>query len=104
MKRASVFVHGVKAAYFREKDFRNYEIEYLEDYNGEPVSLTLPVRKEIYFFEDFPAFFEGLLPEGVQLEALLKQKKIDEKDFFKQILAVGEDLVGAVNVVEAFDD
>jgi len=35
------------------------------------------------------------------LEALLKRRKIDRNDYFRQILAVGEDLVGAVTVKEA---
>lgn len=100
MKKAAVFVHGVKAAHFIENERNDYEIRYNDGYKGEPISLRLPVKKEPYRFNEFPVFFEGLLPEGVQLEALLRQKKIDSKDFFKQILAVGEDLVGAVTVVE----
>jgi serine/threonine-protein kinase HipA len=41
-----------------------------------------------------------VLPEGVMLEALLKQRKIDRNDLFGQLVAVGEDLVGAVSVKE----
>jgi serine/threonine-protein kinase HipA len=47
-------------------------------------------------FDTFPPFFEGLLPEGMMLEGLLRRLKIDRNDFFAQLAATGEDLVGAV--------
>jgi len=34
------------------------------------------------------------------LEGLLKIKKIDKNDYFSQLMAVGEDMVGAVTVKE----
>ncbi len=43
---------------------------------------------------------EGLLPEGEMLGGLLRQLKIDAKDLFSQLMAVGRDLVGAVTVEE----
>ncbi len=60
--------------------------------------MTMPVDKKEFVFEEFPPFFDGLLPEGVLLEGLLKQRKIDRHDYFSQIVAVGKDLVGAVTV------
>jgi serine/threonine-protein kinase HipA len=42
--------------------------------------------------------FDGLLPEGAQLEALLKTHKIDRNDYFKQLVTVGRDLVGSLSV------
>jgi serine/threonine-protein kinase HipA len=40
------------------------------------------------------------LPEGLLLEGLLKQRKIDKFDYLSQLIAVGNDLVGAVTVQE----
>jgi len=40
------------------------------------------------------------LPEGIQLEGLLKIRKIDRADYFSQLMAVGNDMVGAVTVEE----
>jgi len=77
---------------------RKYKFEYREGYSGEPVSLTMPVRQQLWEFDRFPAFFEGLLPEGFQLESLLRQSKIDRDDYFSQLLTVGRDMVGAVTV------
>jgi serine/threonine-protein kinase HipA len=41
-----------------------------------------------------------LLPEGPQLEALLRKHKIDRHDAFRQLVTVGEDLVGSLTVHE----
>jgi serine/threonine-protein kinase HipA len=65
-----------------------------------PVSLTMPVSDKVYEFSAFPPFFEGLLPEGYQLEGLLKFGKVDRNDFFAQLLAVGDDMVGNITVKE----
>jgi len=96
-----VFVHGELAAILEEHERGSgYLLQYQADYRGEPVSLTLPVQSTPYTFKRFPPFLDGLLPEGVMLDALLRQKKIDRTDLFSQLLAVGEDLVGAITVQE----
>ena len=53
-----------------------------------------------YEFDKFPPVFEGLLPEGMPLEAMLRQNKIDKKDLFKQLVTVGEDVVGSLTIKE----
>jgi len=60
----------------------------------------MPLRKAPYEFGQFPSFFDGLLPEGEMLDGLLRQRKIDARDYFAQLMAVGEELVGAVTVRE----
>ena len=60
----------------------------------------MPVRDEAYLFDEFPPFFDGLLPDVFQLEALLRQKKLDHNDKFGQLLIIGADTVGAVTVKE----
>jgi serine/threonine-protein kinase HipA len=60
----------------------------------------MPTNQKIYTFKNFPPFFDGLLPEGIQLEGLLKIKKIDRNDNFSQLLAIGKDMVGAVTIQE----
>ncbi len=99
MKRARVLVHGRPAGILQEFERgRRYGFHYDEAYDSAPVSLTLPVSDRSFEFDGFPPFFDGLLPEGVQLEALLRQAKIDANDYLSQIVAVGADLVGAVTV------
>lgn len=101
MKKAKVYVNDIEAGTLTELDYREkYRFEYLENYKGNPVSLTMPVSQSVYEFNIFPPFFEGLLPEGYQLDGLLKFAKIDRNDLFSQLLAVGDDLVGNVSVKE----
>jgi serine/threonine-protein kinase HipA len=96
MREAKIFVSGILAGKLIEHNSTHYEFWYEKSYTGSPVSLTLPLREKPYEFNSFPAFFDGLLPEGMQLEALLRQKKINKNDYFSQLLAVGEDLVGNI--------
>jgi serine/threonine-protein kinase HipA len=98
MRKAAVFFDNILAGYLTETDQKEYRFDYLEDYQSGAISLTMPVSKKKFEFETFPAFFDGLLPEGQQLEGLLRQNKIDRNDNFSQLMAVGEDLVGAVSV------
>ncbi|MFH0866379.1 MAG: HipA N-terminal domain-containing protein [Bacteroidota bacterium] len=101
MRTAKVFVCGKEAGFFSEIKFGNeYRFEYNDGYIGLPVSLTMPVSRKSFLFDHFPPFFDGLLPEGHQLEGLLKQGKIDRNDFFSQLMLVGNDTVGAVTVKE----
>lgn len=72
--------------------------QYAAGYDGPPISQTLLVKEAAYDFPGFPPFFDGLLPEGWQLEALLRKAKLDRSDRFGQLLAVGGDVVGAVTV------
>ena len=75
-----------------------YRFSYDPGYIGPPISLTMPVQDEVFEFDRFPPFFDGLLPEGEMLKALLHQAKLDVKDYMGQLLAVGADLVGAVTI------
>lgn len=100
MRRAKVFVNGIPAGILTMQDKDQYLFEYSDTYQGPPVSLTMPISQKIYHFTQFPPFFEGLLPEGPQLEALLRHAKLNRYDYFGQLLAVGADMVGAVTVEE----
>src|SRR5437867_12759132 len=103
MRRAKVFVGGVEAGILEERERgTEYIFRYLESYQGDPVSLTMPIEERELRFDRFPPFFDGVLPEGVMLDGLLRQRKIDKDDFFSQLVAVGQDLVGAVTVEEMF--
>jgi len=99
MRQAKVYVNNTLAGLLTELVLgNNYRFEYLEDYSGIPVSLTLPLNQKVYEFHEFPPFFDGLLQEGHQLEALLKLQKIDRNDLFTQLMAVGNDLVGNITL------
>ncbi len=100
MNKARVLVNGIFAGILEKVDENKYIFIYTEDYQGSPVSLTMPIKNKKYEYEKFPPFFEGLLPEGEMLEALLRKYKLDKKDYFGQLLMVGQDVVGAVTIEE----
>lgn len=101
MRKAKVYNFGIPAGELIEiEPGSKYKFVYFNDYKGYPISLTMPVNKKEYEFNEFPPFFDGLLPEGVQLEALVRQMKIDKNDYFSQLVCVGKDLVGSVTVEE----
>ena len=99
MRVAKVYNFGTYAGDLCELEkYKYYKFTYDSDYSGKPISLTLPTQQQEYTFDGFPTFFEGLLPEGIQLEAILRSHKIDRNDFFSVLLIVGKDMVGSVTV------
>lgn len=104
VRTAAVYVQGRKAGLLEEFAGARFRFRYQEDYDGAPVSLTMPVEQREFDYDRFPPFFDGLLPEGWQLEALLRSAKLDRRDYMGQLLAVGSDTVGAVTVAPAGSD
>ncbi len=105
MRQVEVFVDGAFAGYLTEVvPKKEYRFQYGPDYQGPAVSLTMPVRDAPYVFEGVPPYFDGLLPEGVQLEGLLRQRKLDRTDYLGQLSAVGGDLVGNTTVGETITE
>ena len=104
MRKAKIFVKGVEAGTLTEvKRDNEYVFEYLDKYEGLEISRTMPSDVRVYKFNNFPPFFDGLLPEGIQLEGLLKIRKIDKNDFLSQLIAVGDDLIGVITVKEILE-
>lgn len=100
MKRAEIFQQASPAGILEELDGGRWRFTYAGGYAGEPVSLTMPVAQAVHEFDRFPPAFEGLLPEGIQLEAMLRRYKLDRTDLFGQLIVAGQDLVGSLSVKE----
>ena len=98
MKLARIYQQNQLAGLLEERDDGTYRFAYDDAFRGEPVSLTMPTSQRVWEFPRFPAPFEGLLPEGVQLDALLRLRKLDRNDLFSQLLAVGHDVVGSLRI------
>ena len=93
MEKAKVFVDGILAGHLIEwEKNQRYEFSYLEDYSHQSISLTMPVTKKSYHFDQFPPFFDGFL-RRVSC-AMLRKTKIDSNDRFEQLIRVGGELVG----------
>jgi len=101
MRRAKIFNFGILAGILEEiEKGKSYKYIYADNYDGPPISLTMPLNQKEFLFQEFPSFFDGLLPEGNQLEGLLSQTKTDRNDSFSHLVIVGKDLVGSVTVEE----
>jgi len=61
-----------------------------------PLSVNLPVRAEPYDNADCRPFFDNLLPEGGWRQSLCLQLRIDEKNDFQLLAAIGTECAGAV--------
>lgn len=97
-------MYGKEAGVLIEHSRNMYTFQYLSDYSGEPISLTMPVREEQYIYDSFPPFFEGLLPEGYNRNQILRLRKIDSKDCFSLLMYLGQDVVGATTITEILDN
>ena len=90
MRQALVKMHNIEAGILTEIGDNPvsspYRFQYFDNYTNAPISLTMPVAGKTYNFEHFPPFFDGVLPEGGQLEGLLRARKIDRSDYFSQLL------------------
>lgn len=75
-----------------------YETTYLMKKNAEAISLTLPLTAEKYFSKVLFSFFDGLIPEGWQLEIVKRNWKLDERDRMGILLVACRDCIGAVSV------
>ena len=100
LRRAEVGQLGTSAGLLVEQREGGWSFSYHQEYGGPPISLTMPVWLEPYDFPALPPALEGLLPEGLQLESLLKTHKIDRHDTFRQLVLVGGDLVGSLTIRE----
>lgn len=103
MRKALVQLHGRPAGHLTQEDGDVFAFAYAEDYDGPPVSLTLPVDGGPWRWEHFPDVFEGMLPEGVNRESARRDHNLEEDDLFGLLLAVGGDTAGAVQVYPAME-
>ncbi len=77
-----------------------YEDKYLESEKSLPISLTLPLSKEIFKSKTMFPFFDGLIPEGWLLDIAVKNWKLDPRDRMGLLLACCKDCIGAVGVIK----
>ncbi|OKL50256.1 type II toxin-antitoxin system HipA family toxin [Boudabousia marimammalium] len=75
------------------------EFSYLDSYDGEAISFSLPLgEKAVRPGGALPPFFAGLLPEGHRLTVLNRATKTSLDDELTMLLAVGADTPGDVRL------
>ena len=98
-RTAYIYVRQQLAGQLQETD-EGYQFTYEADYQGSPVSLTLPLQREPYRSKTLFAFFDGLIPEGWLLDIVTKNWKLNPRDRFGILLVACRDGIGNVSVRE----
>ena len=103
-RSARVFYNN-KSAGILTKDGSSYRFAYDETYlntaGSRPVSITLPLRKEVYESDLLFPLFVNMLSEGANKRIQCRLLKIDENDYFSLLLATTkDDSIGPITVKE----
>ena len=98
LRQVTVFLYGKKVGYLRQ-DENGFTFEYLDGYQGLPISLSLPVAQRVFYSKTLFPYFASLAPEGWLKRRFGELQKIDEKDLFGILISNGENLLGAVKLV-----
>lgn len=103
-RSAQVFYNG-KAAGILTKAGNTYRLAYDETYlntpGSRPVSITLPLSKNVYESDVLFPVFVNMLSEGANKRNQCRMLKIDENDYFSLLLATtNNDTIGPITVKE----
>ncbi len=78
--------------------------EYTPDFlatGSPPIARHLPLQGVFVFGPaNLPAYFAGLLPEGVIQDAIVRRFRLSRDDLFSQLALAGRDAVGDITVVD----
>ena len=97
-RQVTVFLYGKKIGHLRQ-DKQGFTFEYIDGYQGVPLSLSFPIRQKIFHSPFLFPYFASLAPEGWLKRRFGELQKIDEKDLFGILISNGENLLGAVKLV-----
>lgn len=82
-----------------------YADGWLTRHRGIPVSLSLPLRDDIYSGAPVTAFFENLLPDSQALRRRVAEKvRADGTDCYSLLSRIGRDCVGALQFMPEDED
>ena len=96
MRIGYIYFNNIFCGILEEND--EYIFTYDENYNGNPISLLLPITKRKYNSKTLFPFFDGLIAEGYLLEKGSKMYNISLLDRMGLLLELCNDCVGAVSV------
>jgi serine/threonine-protein kinase HipA len=103
-RKADIYVYETKAGVLEETEtgYRfQYDSDYLNQKNAEPVSLTLPFQPNPYESQVLFPFFDGLIPEGWLLDVVQETWKVNPRDRMGLLLVSCRDTIGHVSVRES---
>ena len=103
-RKAYVYVRDTYAGVLSETDSGytfSYDRAYMLCADATAVSLTLPLREEVYSSSTLFSFFDGLIPEGWLLNVISRNWKLLTTDRFGLLLKACKDPIGNVSIMEA---
>ncbi|MGK5088943.1 HipA N-terminal domain-containing protein [Bdellovibrionota bacterium FG-2] len=102
--RAEVLFQGKPVGELAKMGREGFRFQYSADYwlnpEARPIARSFPLREAAFHSSQLFSFFEGLVAEGFLRGVQSETQKIDERDSFQLLLKNGEDLIGAVAVME----
>ncbi len=100
MRKAEVYFDNILCGLLIENE-GTYIFEYVDGYEGQPISLLMPINEKNFESNVLFPFFDGLIPEGALLQIALNKWKIDLNDRMGVLLKTASDPIGAVSIKEA---
>lgn len=76
-----------------------YDGGWIEDGSAPPISFSLPKRPESFSARLCLPFFEGLLPEGAQRDAVALALRVSPSNTFRLLAGLGAELAGALTLL-----
>jgi serine/threonine-protein kinase HipA len=89
-----------RAGLLIRKDDGNLQFRYEADYDGPPISHSMPIQAEAHPHATCRAVFGGLLPEGDGRETLARALGVSPGNDYGLLAEIGGDCAGAITLLE----
>lgn len=99
MESLKVYLNEVQVARLTDADgvmSLAYDSDYAADFRNEPLSHTLPLRREPYVHQEIEPFLSGLLPDDIIRTRLGRILQIPRDNTFAFLKAIGGECAGAI--------
>jgi uncharacterized protein HI_0666 len=92
-----VYLYGEFIGLLQE-DKHGFHFAYNPDYQGMPLSLSLPLEQSPFYSKTLFPYFASLIPEGWLKKKYAAYQQIDEHDLFRFLINNGDNMLGAVQI------
>ncbi|MDY0276861.1 MAG: HipA domain-containing protein [Acholeplasma sp.] len=99
IKTLNVYINSELVGNLEEHNGKKLMFKYLDDVKT-PISLSMPISKDLYSNSIVRPFFENLLPEGDLLKVISTLYRVSENNPFSILSAIGEDCAGAIQITK----
>ena len=109
MRELKVYIeiggHEIYAGMISGNDTADAVFTYDEGYlsQGQPLSVSLPFKRENFSPAETSCFFEGLLPEGFSRRSVARWMHADEADYLTILAGLGKECLGAIRIEDSAD-